>query len=87
MANHDSAKKRIRRNNKKALVNKARVSRMRSFIKKVELAITSGDKSAANAALKDVQPEMLRNVSKGLIHKNTAARKLSRLSAKIKTIG
>lgn len=87
MANHDSAKKRIRRNNKKALVNKARVSRMRSFIKKVELAITSGDKTAANAALKDVQPEMLRNVSKGLIHKNTAARKLSRLSAKIKTIG
>lgn len=83
MANHASAKKRVRRNEKRALVNKARVSRMRTFIKKVEQAVEAGDKKAAQAALKQVQPEMDRNVAKGVLHKNTASRKLSRLSKSV----
>ncbi len=86
MANHASAKKRVRRNNRRALVNKARLSRMRTFIKKVEEAIESGDSKAAKAALQRVQPEIYRGVSKGLLHKNTAARKMSRLSTRVKAL-
>jgi len=86
MANHKSSKKRIRRNAARAEVNGARKSRMRTFIKKIELALTSGDPAAAEAAFKDAQPEVQRSVSKGILHKNTAARRLSRLSTRIKTL-
>jgi len=86
MANHASAKKRIRRNAKRAEINGARRSRIRTFIKKVELAITAGNASDAEAALKVVQPEMDRGVSKGIFNKKTASRKLSRLSARIKAL-
>ena len=87
MANHKSAKKRIRRNANRAEINKSRISRIRTFLKRVEMAIASGDKGAARAALKDAQPELMRGVSKGVLHKNTASRKMSRLSAKVKTVG
>ena len=87
MANHKSAKKRIRRNANRAEINKSRISRIRTFLKRVETAIASGDKSAAQTALKEAQPELMRGVSKGVLHKNTASRKMSRLSAKVKTVG
>ena len=87
MANHKSAKKRIRRNAKRAEINKSRISRIRTFLKRVETAIVSGDKGAAKTALKEAQPELMRGVSKGVLHKNTASRKMSRLSAKVKTVG
>ena len=86
MANHKSAKKRIVRNAKRAEINGARISRIRTFIKKVETAITSGDKDAAQQALRDAQPEIMRGVSRGVIHKNTASRKMSRLSARVKEV-
>ena len=86
MANHKSAKKRIRRNANRAEINKSRISRIRTFLKRVEMAIASGDKGAAQAALKEAQPELMRGVSKGVLHKNTASRKMSRLSAKVKTV-
>lgn len=86
MANHASAKKRVRRNDKRADINQARRSRIRNFIKKVELAISSGDQAVAKDALRAAQPEMHKGVSKGILHKNTVARKLSRLSARIKAI-
>ncbi len=86
MANHKSAKKRIIRNAKRAEINGARISRIRTFIKKVETAITSGDKDAAQQALRDAQPEIMRGVSRGVIHKNTASRKMSRLSARVKAV-
>lgn len=86
MANHKSAKKRIIRNAKRAEINGARMSRIRTFIKKVETAITSGDKDAAQQALRDAQPEIMRGVSRGVIHKNTASRKMSRLSARVKGV-
>ena len=86
MANHKSAKKRIRRNEAFNEVNNARRSRIRIFIKKVEAAIESGNADEARAALKMAQPEMHRGVSRGVMHKNTVARKLSRLSAQIKAI-
>ena len=84
MANHASALKRIRRNERRAVINGARRNRMRTFIKKVELALTDNDAKAAEEALKNAQPEIQRSVAKGLLHKNTAARKISRLSARIK---
>ncbi len=87
MAHHSSAKKRIRRNARREVINGARVGRVRTFVKRVETAIASGDKSAAQAALKSAQPEMHRGVSKGVVHKNTVSRKLSRLSARIKALG
>ncbi len=87
MANHQSAKKRTRSNARKGEVNKARKSRMRNFIKRVEQAIEKKDSRLAQEALRLVQPELSRGVAKGLIHKNAAARKLSRLSARIKAIG
>ncbi len=86
MANHDSALKRVRRNKRRELINKTRLSRVRTFIRKVEEAIDSGDKSAADTALRSAQPEMMRAAAKGLFHKNLIARKISRLSARIKTI-
>ena len=87
MANHKSAKKRIIRNAKRAEINKGRISRIRTFVKKVESAIDSGDKATAQAALKEAQPEIMRGVTKGVLHKNTASRKMSRLSARVKVIG
>jgi small subunit ribosomal protein S20 len=84
MANTDSARKRIRQNIVRTERNHARKSRMRTFIKKVEAAILSGDRGAANAALREAQPEMQRAAGKGVIHKNTVARKLSRMTARIK---
>ena len=87
MANHKSAKKRIRRNANRAEINKSRISRIRTFLKRVETAIASGDNGAAQTALKEVQPELMRGVSKGVLHENTASRKMSRLSAKVKTVG
>ena len=86
MANHKSSKKRILRNNKRNEINSNRISRMRTYIKKVETEISSENKDKANEAFKLAMPEIQRGVSKGLIHKNTASRKLSRLSNKIKTI-
>ncbi|MBL6599907.1 MAG: 30S ribosomal protein S20 [Alphaproteobacteria bacterium] len=86
MAHHLSAKKRIRRNEKRRVINHARISRVRTFVKRVEVAIASGDQDAASAALKAAQPEMHRGVTKGVLHKNTVARKLSRLSKRIKAM-
>ena len=87
MANHKSAKKRIRRNANRAEINKSRISRIRTFVKRVEAAIASGNKDTAQSALKDAQPELMRGVSKGVLHKNTASRKMSRLSARVKAVG
>ena len=86
MANHKSAKKRIRRNQARAEINKSRISRIRTFIKKVESAIGTGDAPAAKLALKEAQHEIMRGVSKGVLHKNTASRKMSRLAASVKKI-
>ena len=87
MANHKSAKKRIRRNANRAEINKSRISRIRTFVKRVESAIAAGDKDTAQTALRDAQPELMRGVSKGVLHKNTASRKMSRLSARVKAVG
>ena len=86
MAHHQSAKKRIRRNARRAEINRGRLSRVRSFVKSVELAIASGDKDAAQATFKAAQPEMQRGVSRGILHRNTVARKISRMSARIKAL-
>ena len=86
MANSASARKRIRRNDTRAVVNHARKSRIRTFIKKVELALANSDAKAAEDALRDAQPELMRGVSKGIFKKKTASRKLSRLSARVKAI-
>jgi len=86
MANTSSAKKRVRRDVRKTETNISRRSRIRTFIKKVETAIASGDKDAANAALKEAQPELMRGVTRGVVNKNTASRKISRLSSRIKAI-
>ena len=83
MSNSPQARKRIRRNNSRAEVNGARVSRIRGFVKKVESACEAGDKKAAAEALKAAQPEMARGVSRGVMHKNTVARKMSRLSKRV----
>ena len=87
MANHKSAKKRIIRNAHRAEINKSRISRIRTFLKKVEMAIESGDQAASQAALKDAQPEIMRGVSRGVLHKNTAARKVSRLARRVNALG
>ncbi len=86
MAHHNSAKKRIRRNGAKAQVNTARRSRVRGFLKKVELAIAAGDREAARDALKTAQPEIMRGVNKGILHRNTASRRIGRLNARIKAL-
>ena len=87
MANTRSAKKMVRKIARRTEVNTARRSRMRSFIRKVEEAIASGDKSAAQDALKAAQPEIMRAAGKGVLHKYTSARKISRLSARVKSMG
>ena len=87
MANTPQAKKRIRRNNRRAEVNGARVSRIRTFLKKVEGALAEGGKDAAVAALSAAQPELMRGVSKGVLHKNTASRKLARLTKRVAALG
>ncbi len=87
MANTKSAKKAARVTERRTAINKARRSRMRTYVRKVEEAIASGDKSAAEAALQSAQPELMRSAQKGILHKNTASRKISRLSARIRTIG
>ena len=86
MANIKSAKKRIRRSAKCTEVNRDRVGRVRTFVKKVETAIATGDKEEAAAAFKKAQPEIMRGVTKGVLPRNTASRKLSRLSARIKAL-
>lgn len=86
MANHKSAEKRIRQTERRTAVNSARKSRIRTFVKKVEVAIAGGDKSVAAEAFKAAQPEMMRGVTKGVLHANTVSRKLSRLSARIKAL-
>ena len=86
MAHHKSAKKRIRRNARRTEINHARISRVRTYVKKVEQAIASGDQESAKTAFRAAQPEMHRGVTKGVLHKNTIARKLSRLSARIKAM-
>ncbi len=87
MANTPQAKKRIRRNAKRQIINHSRVSRVRTFIKAVESAVEAGQKSEAVEALKKVQPEIARGISRGIIHKNTAARKFSRLSKRVASLG
>ncbi|MFV2034299.1 MAG: 30S ribosomal protein S20, partial [Halocynthiibacter sp.] len=84
MANSPQSKKRARQNERRFTVNKARRSRIRTFVRKVEEAIASGDKDSASTALRAAQPEMMRGVTKGIFHKNTVARKISRLSARVK---
>ncbi|ARJ64693.1 30S ribosomal protein S20 [Magnetospirillum sp. XM-1] len=84
MAHHKSAKKRIRQTERRTEVNRARVSRIRTFVKKVELAIAGGDSAAAQAALKEAQPELMKGAQAGVLHKNTASRKVSRLVARVK---
>ncbi|WP_114288040.1 30S ribosomal protein S20 [Candidatus Halocynthiibacter alkanivorans] len=86
MANTPQAKKRARQNERRAAVNKARRSRIRTFLRKVEEALEGGDKAVAAAALREAQPELMRGVTKGIMHKNTVARKISRLSARVKAI-
>ena len=86
MANTPSAKKRVRQLTRKTEVNKARRSRVKTFIKKVEQSISLGDSDSAIAALKSAQPEIQRGVTKGIYHKNTASRKISRLAKRVKAI-
>lgn len=87
MANTPQAKKRIRRNDRRAEVNGARVGRIRTFVKRVEAALASGDKAAATAALAEAQPELQRGVAKGVLHRNTASRKFSRLTKAVSALG
>ena len=87
MANTAQSKKRARQSERRADVNKARRSRIRTFLRKVEEAIASGNKDTAATALRAAQPELMRGVTKGVLHKNTAARKMSRLAARVKALG
>jgi len=87
MANTPQAKKRIRRNNKRAEINHSRVSRIRTTIKAVESALATGKKADAAEALKKAQPELFRGVARGVIHKNTASRKFSRLAKRVAALG
>ena len=86
MANHKSAEKRLRQTQKRTAINRSRMSRVRTFVKKVEAAIATGDKGAAQAALQLAQPELHRAITKGVLHKNTASRKLSRLALRINAL-
>lgn len=86
MANTPQSKKRARQNERRQAVNKARRSRIRTFLRKVEEAIASGSLDAAAAALRAAQPELARGITKGVLHKNTVARKMSRLSARVKAL-
>ncbi|MGB5872056.1 MAG: 30S ribosomal protein S20 [Albidovulum sp.] len=86
MANTPQSKKRARQNERRQDINKARRSRIRTFLRKVEEAISSGNQAVAATALREVQPELARGVTKGVLHKNTVARKMSRLSARVKAL-
>jgi small subunit ribosomal protein S20 len=86
MANTPQAEKRIRRNERRAAVNKARLSRIRTHVKKVESAIEAGDKPGAQAALQAAQPELMRGVARGVLHRNTASRKFSRLTKRVSAL-
>ncbi|AGG72947.1 30S ribosomal protein S20 [Sinorhizobium meliloti] len=86
MANTTSAKKATRKIARRSAVNKARRSRIRSFVRKVEEAIASGDQALAAAALKAAQPELMRAATKGVMHSNTASRKVSRLAQRVKSL-
>lgn len=86
MANHLSAKKRIRQTARRTEVNHARLSRVRSYVRKVEEAIAGGNKEQAAEALRQVQPELMRGASKNLLHRNVVARRMSRLSKRIKAM-
>ena len=83
MPNIASAKKRVRRTEKRTAINHSRKTRVRGFVRKVEEALAKGDKTAAEAALKAAEPEIMRGVSKGVLHKNAAARKVSRLTKRV----
>ncbi|WP_119299574.1 30S ribosomal protein S20 [Dongia deserti] len=87
MAHHKSAEKRIRQTPKRTLRNRARVSQIKTEVKKVETALASGNKAAAEAALRAAQPAMQRGVTKGVVHRNTVARKISRLTKRLKALG
>ena len=87
MANIKSAKKRTRRNARRADINGARRGRVRTHVKKVEAALEAGDREAAEEALKAAQPELMRGVARGVLHRNTAARKVARLNARVKALG
>lgn len=86
MANTPQAEKRIRRNERRAAVNKARLSRIRTYVKRVESAIAAGEKPAAEAALKIAGPEMMRGAAKGVLHRNTVSRKISRLTRQVQAL-
>jgi len=86
MASHKSAEKRIRQIVKRTAANRARISRVRTFVKKVEVAIATGDKEAAQSAFQLAQPELHRAITKGVLHKNTVSRKLSRLATRINSL-
>jgi small subunit ribosomal protein S20 len=87
MAQHKSAKKRIRRNARRAVINRSRLGSIRTAVKGLEAALASGDKAAAQAAFKKAMPALARGASKGVLHKRTVARKLSRLSKRVKSLG
>lgn len=87
MANTSSAKKATRKIARQTETNRNRISRMRTFVRKVEEAVASGDKAAATAALKAAQPELMRAASRGVLHRNTVSRKISRLAARVKAVG
>ena len=87
MANSPQARKRARQNEARFAINKARRSRIRTFLRRVEEAIASGDQDVAQKALREAQPELMRGVSKGVLHHNTASRKMSRLSSRVKSLG
>ncbi len=87
MANTSSAKKMVRKIAKRTDINRSRRSRMRTFLRKVEEAIATGDQAAAQAALRAAQPEIMRAAQNGIVHKNTASRKVSRLASRIRTLG
>jgi small subunit ribosomal protein S20 len=86
MPHHKSAEKRLRETEKRTVVNRARLSRVRTFVKKVEAAIATGDRASAQSALQLAQPELHRATTKGVMHRNTVARKLSRLAARINAL-
>ena len=87
MANSPQSKKRARQSERRAEINKARRSRMRTFVRKVEEAIAAGEKAAAAEALRLAEPEIMRSVSRGVLHKNTASRKISRLAGRVQALG
>lgn len=86
MAHHRSAKKRIRQTAKRTAVNRSRMSRIKTFLRKVEDALAKGDQAAARSAITEAEPEIRRGVTKGVLHLNTASRKISRLSRRVKAL-